>query len=88
MDTITLTTKGQFTFNKQLLDHMGIRGGEKVLVKKQPDGSVRIESAKKTRDWRTLFGMLGDSEVHMTIDEIKAFTEEAHAQAGMKGLDE
>jgi bifunctional DNA-binding transcriptional regulator/antitoxin component of YhaV-PrlF toxin-antitoxin module len=86
MNTITLTARGQFTINKQLLEHMGVQGGEKVLVKKQPDGSLKIESAKKTRDYHTLFGILGKSEVHMTDAEMKTFIENAHAEAGMKGL--
>lgn len=88
MNTITLSARGQFTFNKSLLTHMGVHGGEKVLVKKLPDGSVRIEAARKTRDWRTLFGILGDSDVSMTDDEIKTFIENAHAEAGAKGLSE
>jgi bifunctional DNA-binding transcriptional regulator/antitoxin component of YhaV-PrlF toxin-antitoxin module len=88
MNTITLSARGQFTFNKSLLAHMGVQGGEKVLVKKQADGSVKIEAAKKKRDWQSLFGFLGDSEVHMTIEEMKEFTEKAHAEAAMKGLSE
>ncbi|GHU47388.1 hypothetical protein AGMMS50289_22490 [Betaproteobacteria bacterium] len=88
MNTITLGTRGQFTFNKTLLAHMGVQGGEKVFVKKLPDGSVKIEAAKKTRDWRSLFGILGDSNVTMSDDEIKTFIENAHAEAGAKGLAE
>ncbi|GHT83556.1 hypothetical protein AGMMS49960_11720 [Betaproteobacteria bacterium] len=88
MNTITLTARGQFTFNKSLMAHLSVHGGEKILVKKQPDGSIKIEAAKKSRDWHSLIGILGEPKVHMTDDEIKTFLENAHAEAGAKGLSE
>jgi bifunctional DNA-binding transcriptional regulator/antitoxin component of YhaV-PrlF toxin-antitoxin module len=88
MNTITLTARGQFTFNKSLMAHLGVQGGDQVSIKKQPDGSLKIEAAKKSRDWHSLLGFLGESKVHMTDDEMKTFIEKAHAEAGMKGLSE
>jgi hypothetical protein len=70
------------------MEHLGIQTGDKVLVRKMPDGTVSLEAEKKLYPIESLFGLLGHSEAHMTIEEIKAFTEKAYAEAGMKGLSE
>jgi len=31
---MTLTSKGQFTFNKQLMEHLNVKAGDKVLINK------------------------------------------------------
>jgi AbrB family looped-hinge helix DNA binding protein len=36
MSTLTVTSKGQVTLRKDLLDHLGIRPGEKLVVQKLP----------------------------------------------------
>jgi bifunctional DNA-binding transcriptional regulator/antitoxin component of YhaV-PrlF toxin-antitoxin module len=87
MQTGTITAKGQFTFNKGIMEHLGIQVGDKVLVKKMPDGTVSIEAEKKLHPIESLFGILGKSKIHMTDEEMKAFIEKAHAEAGMKGLE-
>jgi bifunctional DNA-binding transcriptional regulator/antitoxin component of YhaV-PrlF toxin-antitoxin module len=87
MQTGTITAKGQFTFNKGIMEHLGIQVGDKVLVKKMPDGTVNIEAAKKLHPIESLFGILGKSKIHMTDEEMKVFIENAHAEAGMKGLE-
>jgi bifunctional DNA-binding transcriptional regulator/antitoxin component of YhaV-PrlF toxin-antitoxin module len=71
---MTLTAKGQFTFNKTLMEHLGVRAGEKVLVKKQPDGSLKLESAKKQID------------IHLTDDELQNIIQQAYVQRGQIGL--
>ena len=43
---MTLTARGQFTFNKSLLEHLGIKVGEKVSIKKLPGGKIEIEAQK------------------------------------------
>jgi bifunctional DNA-binding transcriptional regulator/antitoxin component of YhaV-PrlF toxin-antitoxin module len=88
MTTVTVTSKGQFTFNKDVMEHLGIQTGDKAPVNKMPDGTVSLEAEKKLRPIESLFGLLGHSETNMTIEEMKAFTEKAYAKAGMKGLSE
>ncbi|MDR2111635.1 MAG: hypothetical protein LBQ62_00785 [Candidatus Accumulibacter sp.] len=74
------------------MEHLGIQTGDKVLVRKMPDGTVSLEAGKKPHPKphpiESLFGLLGHSEAHMTIEEMKAFTEKACAEAGMKELSE
>jgi bifunctional DNA-binding transcriptional regulator/antitoxin component of YhaV-PrlF toxin-antitoxin module len=84
MTTVTVTSKGQFTFNKSTMKHLGIQTGDKAPVKKMPDGTVSLEAEKKLHPIESLFGLLGHSETHMTIEEMKAFTEKAYAEAGLR----
>jgi AbrB family looped-hinge helix DNA binding protein len=46
--TLTVTAKGQVTLRKDLLEHLGVRPGEKVSVEKLPDGRVEVKAARPT----------------------------------------
>ena len=48
MSTLTVTAKGQVTLRKDLLEHLGVRPGEKVSVEKLPDGRVEVKAARPT----------------------------------------
>jgi bifunctional DNA-binding transcriptional regulator/antitoxin component of YhaV-PrlF toxin-antitoxin module len=82
---MTLTAKGQFTFNKTLMEHLGIRAGEKVLVKKQPDGSLKLESAKKQIDILSLAGTL-KTDIKLTDDELQTIIQQSYVKSGQRGL--
>jgi AbrB family looped-hinge helix DNA binding protein len=45
MSTLTVTAKGQITLRKDLLEHLGIRPGEKIAVEKLPGGRVEVRAA-------------------------------------------
>ena len=47
MTTLTLTTKGQITLKKELLQHLGINVGDNINVEKLPNGSLSFQAAKK-----------------------------------------
>jgi bifunctional DNA-binding transcriptional regulator/antitoxin component of YhaV-PrlF toxin-antitoxin module len=88
---ITLSGRGQFTLNKGLLEHLGVKPGEQVCINKMPDGKLEI-SAKKNK-WtveeaqayfRTLFA---DNKIHATIDEINAAIAAGYVKSGMGGLE-
>jgi antitoxin PrlF len=85
MDTMTLTAKGQFTFNKRLLEHIGVKAGDKVLVKKLPDGSLKIQAQKSAVPVSALFGCI-ETELHFTTDEINAAIRKGYASCGAAGL--
>ena len=38
MNTLTVTAKGQITLRKELLKHLGVQPGDKIVVDKLPDG--------------------------------------------------
>ncbi|MCW5219846.1 hypothetical protein D5041_08685 [Verminephrobacter aporrectodeae subsp. tuberculatae] len=81
MTEITLTTKGQFTFNQQLLDHLGVKAGEKVLVKKLPDGSLKIEAEKNQIDILSLSRSM-QSDIQATDAELQDSIRQSYIQRG------
>jgi len=48
--TLTVTAKGQVTLRKDVLQHMGVRPGEKIVVDKLPDGELTARAAKPSGD--------------------------------------
>jgi bifunctional DNA-binding transcriptional regulator/antitoxin component of YhaV-PrlF toxin-antitoxin module len=46
MSTLTVTAKGQVTFRKDLLQHLGVQPGEKLAVHKLPDGRIEVRAAR------------------------------------------
>ena len=48
MSKLTVTAKGQVTLRKDLLEHLGVRRGEKVSVEKLPDGRIELRAARPT----------------------------------------
>jgi len=45
MSTLTITAKGQVTFRKDILKHLGVAPGEQVSIEKLPDGRVEVKAA-------------------------------------------
>lgn len=60
MSTLSVTTKGQITLKRDLLDHIGIQQGQKVEVEKLPDGELRIKAKQPTQPISKVFGLLKD----------------------------
>jgi bifunctional DNA-binding transcriptional regulator/antitoxin component of YhaV-PrlF toxin-antitoxin module len=92
--TMTLTSKGQFTFNKGLLEHLGIRVGDQVSIRKVPDGKIEIEAQKNRIDDGELFArldalapVLNPKKKKCSIAEIDAAIVEGYVKAGMAGLE-
>ena len=49
MPTSTLTSKGQVTIPKEVRDRLGLRVGERLDFRVQPDGSILVEPARTGR---------------------------------------
>ena len=58
MSTLTVTAKGQVTLRKDLLEHLGVRPGEKITVEKLPDGRIEVKAARPAGKISDLFGSL------------------------------
>jgi AbrB family looped-hinge helix DNA binding protein len=58
MSTLTVTAKGQVTLRKDILDHLGVRPGEKITVDKLPDGRIEVKAARPTGKISDVFGFL------------------------------
>jgi bifunctional DNA-binding transcriptional regulator/antitoxin component of YhaV-PrlF toxin-antitoxin module len=46
--SLTVTAKGQVTLRRDLLQHLGIRPGERVDLEKLPGGELRVRAARPT----------------------------------------
>lgn len=82
MATLTVTQRGQVTFRKQVMDHLGVKPGGKIELELLPDGGGMIRAARPTGKIDSFIGMLaGKTKKVATIEEINAA-----AAAGWAGL--
>jgi bifunctional DNA-binding transcriptional regulator/antitoxin component of YhaV-PrlF toxin-antitoxin module len=89
---MTLTAKGQFTLNKGLMEHLGVRPGGKVSITKTPEG-INISAAKNktsveemVENLRALRDAHGGIKISATIDEIQKAIANGYVEHGMRGL--
>jgi len=50
--------KGQVTLRKDVLAHLGIRPGDKIVVDKLPDGRIEVKAARTEGRISDVFGFL------------------------------
>jgi bifunctional DNA-binding transcriptional regulator/antitoxin component of YhaV-PrlF toxin-antitoxin module len=80
MTTLTVTTRGQVTFRKDVLQHLGIRPGGKIELNLLPDGRGMLQAAQRTGTMDDFVGLLaGRTKKVATIEEINAATAQAWA---------
>jgi len=75
MSTLTITAKRQITFRKDLLKHLGVNPGEKVLVEKLPNGRIEVTASRPTGKISDVFNLLkrkGGPSLPIDINEITA----------------
>jgi bifunctional DNA-binding transcriptional regulator/antitoxin component of YhaV-PrlF toxin-antitoxin module len=71
MTTLTVTARGQVTFRKKVLQHLGIKPGEKIALDLLPDGRGVIKAARRPGKIEDFFGVLaGKTKKVATIEEI------------------
>ena len=46
---MTVTAKGQVTLKKELLDHLGVRPGDRLVVELTPEHTARLKAAPSGR---------------------------------------
>ena len=70
--TLKVTAKGQVTLRKDVLEHLGVRPGEKLVVERLPEGRLVMRSAaEKTGDISDIFGIFKrENGPHLSIEEI------------------
>ena len=80
MTKLTVTARGQVTFRKDVLQHLGIRPGEKIELDLLPDGRGMLKAARPTGTIEGFVGLLaGRTKKVATIEEIKAATAQGWA---------
>jgi AbrB family looped-hinge helix DNA binding protein len=58
MRPLIVTAKRQITLPKNVMKHLGIGPGEKIVVTKLPGGRLELKSARPTGKISDVFGML------------------------------
>ena len=73
MTTLTVTSRGQVTFRKEVLQHLGIKPGDKIELDLLPDGQGMLKAARPAGTIDSFVGLLaGRSKKVATIEEINA----------------
>lgn len=73
MTTLTVTSKGQVTLRKDVLQHLGVTQGEQLEINKLPGGRLEIRAARAEGGIEKVFGLLaGKSHKVATLEEINA----------------
>jgi AbrB family looped-hinge helix DNA binding protein len=81
MTTLTVTAKGQVTLRKELLQHLGIKPGDKIELELLPEGRGMLRAAQPTGAVTSFIGLLaGRTSKVATLEEINAAA--AHGWAG------
>jgi antitoxin PrlF len=71
MTKLTVTARGQVTFRKDVLRHLGVHPGEKIEVDMLPGGRVALRAAKPSGSIDGFVGLLaGKSDKIATLEEI------------------
>ncbi len=71
MSILTVTTRGQVTFRKDVLQHLGIKPGEKIELNLLPDGRGMLKAVQLTGTIDDFIGLLaGRTKKAATIEEI------------------
>jgi bifunctional DNA-binding transcriptional regulator/antitoxin component of YhaV-PrlF toxin-antitoxin module len=71
MTILTVTTRGQVTFRKDVLQHLGIKPGDKIELDLLPDGRASLKAVPSEGSIHDFFGLLaGKSDKVATIDEM------------------
>ena len=75
MTILTVTSRGQVTFRKDVLQHLGIRPGEKIELDLLPDGRGMLKAARPAGTIDGFVGLLaGRTKKVASIEEIIAAT--------------
>jgi AbrB family looped-hinge helix DNA binding protein len=71
MGTLTITSKGQVTLRKDLLNHLGVSPGEKIVVDKLPDGRIEMKAVRPTGKISEVFNLLKKKDGRsLSVEEI------------------
>jgi len=71
MTSLAVTKKGQVTLKRDLLQHLGIRPGERIDFDKLPGGELRVKAARAAGTIDSFIGRhAGKVKKPMTIEEM------------------
>jgi len=71
MTTLTVTARGQVTFRKKVMEHLGVKPGGKIELDLLPDGCGLVRAARPAGKIDAFVGLLaGKMKKVATIEEI------------------
>lgn len=84
MATLTVTSRGQVTFRKEVLKHLGIQPGDKIELNLLPDGRAQVQATQPKGSFKQLHGFLKGKTngAMLSIEEINDAIAKAGAKAG------
>lgn len=69
--TLKVTSQGQVTFRKDVLDHLGVRPGDRITVEFLPCGRAEVRAANPSSDIESFVGCLKQhGSPAMSIDDM------------------
>ena len=78
--TLTITSKGQVTFRKEVLDQLGVRPGDKISVELVGPGRVEVRPVKPSATLEEFIGCLKQVGTQtLFVDEIMNFARDGWA---------
>jgi AbrB family looped-hinge helix DNA binding protein len=78
--TLTVTAKGQVTLRKEVLEHLGIQAGDKIVVEFLPSGRAEIRAAGAPGKIEDFFGCLAaPGTPALTIEQMNEIIEQGWA---------
>lgn len=86
MTTLTVTSRGQVTFRKEVLQHLGIQPGQKIQLDLLPDGRAALSAERPKGSWKDLQDVLKGrtNGARLSIEEIATITAQAAVDATRK----
>ncbi len=80
MTKLTVTARGQVTLRKNVLQHLGIRPGDKIELDLLPEGRIVLKAARPAGTIAGFVGLLaGKTQKVATIEEINEATAQGWA---------
>jgi bifunctional DNA-binding transcriptional regulator/antitoxin component of YhaV-PrlF toxin-antitoxin module len=76
MTTLTVTTRGQVTFRKKVMQHLGVKPGGRIELDLLPDGRGMIRAVRPAGTIKDFVGLLaGKTKKVATIEEMNEVAE-------------
>lgn len=84
MATLTVTARGQVTFRKEVLQHLGVKPGERIALELLPGGRAALRAVEQKAPVRALHGFLKGKTngAALSVKEINDAIAETGAMAG------
>jgi bifunctional DNA-binding transcriptional regulator/antitoxin component of YhaV-PrlF toxin-antitoxin module len=87
MATLTVTERGQVTFRKEVLKHLGVKPGQKIELHLLPGGKGVVQAERKKGRISDFAGCLkGKTNVRLTIEEMNDAIADAAAAEVMESF--